>query len=107
MIFSEAYFVTSFDIEQNQIDSLLTMESDITSLLKFTQSNELTEEKYLKFVDSFVDNSINKSGLLKELRKLINAYQTFNQTKCLEKMERLFIQLLGHSEVNFFYLFLD
>jgi len=99
MFYLETYFESSFEIEKYQIESLETMDSDLTNLYKFAKANEFNEERYRNYVDIFVDNSLNKHATLKELKKLLNAHQTFNNKVDLKIFERLFIQLLGHTEV--------
>ncbi len=99
MLYLENHFNYSLTVEQHEVSSLDTMESDLRGLYKFAMSNQLTEEKYLKYVEAFVDQSILKEPFVKEIKKLINAYQTFNLTDSLNLLEKLCVQLLGHSDV--------
>ena len=76
------------------------MENDLITLLKYNSMNLMNQKMYLEYVDIFVDNSINKAATLKELRKKLNAYQTFGETESIDYVERLCVQLLGHQEVT-------
>ena len=76
------------------------MEKDISRIISTAESQVMTEEKYMKFVEKFVNKTMTKEPL-KELKKLFSVYQYVNDESSLKVCERLFIQLLGHSEKDF------
>ena len=78
------------------------MELDLMNLYKVSLSNELDDFKYEQLVNIFVDiknkNIWNK--YLLNLKKLLSIFQNFNNKKSILILEKLFIQLLGHFNLN-------
>ena len=88
------------DLVKEFTNSLNMMEKDISRIISTAESQVMTEEKYMKFVEKFVNKTMTKEPL-KELKKLFSVYQYVNDESSLKVCERLFIQLLGHSEKDF------
>lgn len=71
------------------------MENDLMRIISFAESSKLTNEKYLNYVDIFVNNKNKIKDTLKELGKYLVAFQNINDKSSIKILERLFIQLLG------------
>lgn len=77
-------------------ETLQTMESDLKKIIELGESLKLTQEKYLEYVDIFINKQEKIPAVMKELKKLLAVFQNINETFSLKILERLFIQLLGH-----------
>ena len=79
------------------------MEKDVMGIINFAESIQLNENLIMKYVNCFVyENEVEKN--LKELKNMLKALQTVNNQDSIKLLEKLFIQLLGHFNVVFFYL---
>lgn len=85
-------------IPREFIDSLNKMEKDIYHIITTAESSPFTEEKYMRYVEIFLDKNKKKRDTIKEMKKLFIAYQNVNEEVSLKLCEKLFIQLLGHDE---------
>jgi hypothetical protein len=75
--------------------ALKTMENDLLMIISFAESAKLTNEKYMSYVNIFINNKNKIPQALKELRKYLVAFQNINDQSSIKILERLFIQLLG------------
>jgi len=80
------------------IESLNTMEKDIYRTITTAETTPFTEEKYMRYLEIFVDKNKKKRDVVKEIKKLFIVYQNVNEEVSLKLCEKLFIQLLGHEE---------
>ena len=80
-------------------ETLKIMEKDILDLITIGETERLTEEKYLNYVEIFVKEPQKIDYSLKHLKKILNIFQNLGDTKSIKLLEKLFIQLLGHSQV--------
>jgi hypothetical protein len=80
------------------VDILKIMECELLKVISYAETNKLTTEKYIKYAEAFVHED-NCEKNLKELKELLKAYQTINDSESIKSLERLFIQLLGHFNV--------
>ena len=76
------------------------MEDDLLKLYQTSVKEKLTEKKYGEYVNIFtnVDFMDKWKEHLIHCRKLIGIFQTVNDKKSLNILEKLLIQLLGHTE---------
>lgn len=79
-------------------DSLNTMEKDIYRIITTAESTPFTEDRYMKYVEIFIDKNKKKRETIKEIKKLFIVYQNVNEERSLKFCEKLFIQLLGHED---------
>ena len=76
------------------------MEDDLLRLYENSLKEKLTEKKYDEYVKIFTNLDLMdkwKEHLI-HCRKLIGIFQTVNDKKSINILEKLMIQLLGHSE---------
>lgn len=86
------------DLSKEFLDSLNNMDKDISRTILYAESNKLTEEKYLKYLEIFVDEKNYNPSYLRDLNRLFYIYQKVSDQYSLKICEKLFIQLLGHKE---------
>jgi hypothetical protein len=81
------------------------MEKDLGLIILFGESKKLTMEKYKDYVEFFAgisehDPTVKEMEQVVELKEMLKAYQTLSDRESIKILERLFIQLLGHINVN-------
>lgn len=89
-----------FDNETDFHSSLNNMESDILKTITFGEFLKLTEEKYMEYVEIFVNKKDKIDQSLREIKKSFSVLQNLNDSSSLKILEKLFIQLLGHYDTD-------
>ncbi len=84
------------EIFKEYVDVLQIMEKSLLGVISYAEENKMTESLYNTYVEMFVHEECDD---LNNLKELLVAYQTINDSVSLKMMERLFIQLLGHFNV--------
>lgn len=88
-------------LNESFYESLKIMENDLLDIIKFGEGEKLNENKYLEYVEIFVKDSQKIAFSLKMLKRMLVAFQNLGDKTSIKYLERLFIQLLGHSLVKY------
>lgn len=99
---AETNTTTLQDDLSSKIDAITSsaniMESDLLKIISFAEVSKLSNEKYMDYVDIFINHKNKIPQVLKELKKYLMAFQNINDKSSIKILERLFIQLLGYAD---------